>query len=611
MKLRINSNLIAVASLLLILVGIYYLLNKINTPSQYTDLHTLDDGWTVSLNGKKLGEDQSLKTINIPVINTNDKLILTRVLPNLDTYDAPCLYFYSRHSIVDVYLVTETQTETPQINNQVELTTGSKTNLIYMYGRDLQGKTTEAPNKYNNVSLSGPKEILNNYSLKENGTKEKITKKTLTVVFTATGDAAFSSVSPFILGSRVNVLKYHLINNSIHLFAGVFLVVLGFILIIISPYMFFYHNKEARLFFSGFISLLLGTFILAQYDLIDMLINNPLVDSFCEYASLTCIPIAILGYFASIFRGRIRSFLNFLMLLDILLFSGMTLLHTLLIMRFSKMTSFIQGYIISETVLVLGILIVNRKQFKESENRNLNSDLFFLIGAMTFMIFSITDIVTYDMQKYSNNRGYFKGYGNGFTFGSVIFVSCMLISYMFYSIYSSNITSLQQRMADLAYTDPLTGLSNRARCEQIMDIISHDKSVYSIISIDLNKLKKVNDTYGHHEGDRLITGFATILTECFWDANLIGRMGGDEFIVILLGDHANSCTKRLHELYSILSDWNRKEQVFQYSASYGYAYSYEVPNSSASEVYMLADSRMYEMKKEHHGRKEMEVKADA
>ena len=248
MKLRLNSNLIAVASLLLILVGIYYLLNKINTPSQYTDLHTLDDGWTVSLNGKKLGEDQSLKTINIPVINTNDKLILTRVLPNLDTYDAPCLYFYSRHSIVDVYLVTETQTETPQINNQVELTTGSKTNLIYMYGRDLQGKTTEAPNKYNNVSLSGPKEILNNYSLKENGTKEKITKKTLTVVFTATGDAAFSSVSPFILGSRVNVLKYHLINNSIHLFAGVFLVVLGFILIIISPYMFFYHNKEARLF---------------------------------------------------------------------------------------------------------------------------------------------------------------------------------------------------------------------------------------------------------------------------------------------------------------------------------------------------------------------------
>ena len=117
----------------------------------------------------------------------------------------------------------------------------------------------------------------------------------------------------------------------------------------------------------------------------------------------------------------------------------------------------------------------------------------------------------------------------------------------------------------------------------------------------------VNDTYGHHEGDRLLTGFATILTDCFWDANLIGRMGGDEFVVIMLGEHASSCTKRIHEFHALMSDWNRKEQIFQYSASYGYAYSYEVPNGSSNEVYMLADSRMYEMKKEHHGRKEMEM----
>ena len=53
-------------------------------------------------------------------------------------------------------------------------------------------------------------------------------------------------------------------------------------------------------------------------------------------------------------------------------------------------------------------------------------------------------------------------------------------------------------------------------------------------------------------------------------------------------------------LYPLRYDWNHKEQVFKYSASYGYAYSYEVPNGSANEVYMLADSRMYEMKREHH-----------
>jgi GGDEF domain-containing protein len=57
----------------------------------------------------------------------------------------------------------------------------------------------------------------------------------------------------------------------------------------------------------------------------------------------------------------------------------------------------------------------------------------------------------------------------------------------------------------------------------------------------------------------------------------------------------------------MINDWNHKEQVFQYSASYGYAYSYEVPSGSAQEVYMLADSRMYEMKREHQMDKRKEV----
>lgn len=77
-------------------------------------------------------------------------------------------------------------------------------------------------------------------------------------------------------------------------------------------------------------------------------------------------------------------------------------------------------------------------------------------------------------------------------------------------------------------------------------------------------------------------------------------MGGDEFIVILTDERSTGVTRRIHELYSLINEWNHKEQVFKYSASYGYAYSYEVTSGSSQEVYMLADSRMYEMKKEHH-----------
>lgn len=581
MKFRINNNLIAVGFLLLIVVGIFSFVKIIDSSYQYTsELIPLDDGWTVTYNGKEIATNKNLNDVVVPIVNEGDTFSLSRKLPTIRE-DSLCLYFYSMHSIVDVNVrhYTERSKRADKHENW----------QIYTYGRDLYSQTTEVPNKYNHVL------IVKGYSEEE-----------IIITFIGTREASFSSLSPFVIGSRVDILSYHLLSNTINLFAGVFLVVLGLILIVISPYMFLYHNKESRLFFSGLTSLLFGTYIVARFDFIDMLINNPMVNSFCEYSSFICMPISILGYIISIFRGKLKRFLKLLVIFDFLLFAGMTILHLSTIKRFSAMTSFIQGYIVSETIMVLIILVKNRKHFRNSQNRNLNSDMFFLIGVVTFIISSSIDIAMFNIHKYSSNRGYSQNYGNGFTFGAVIFVSCLLISYMFYSIYSSRISSLQERLSDFAYTDPLTGLSNRARCEQVMNVISQERSIYVIISIDLNKLKMVNDTYGHHEGDRLLTGFATILTDCFWDANLIGRMGGDEFVVIMLGEHASSCTKRIHEFHSLMSDWNRKEQVFQYSASYGYAYSYEVPNASSNEVYMLADSRMYEMKKEHHGRKEME-----
>jgi diguanylate cyclase (GGDEF)-like protein len=223
------------------------------------------------------------------------------------------------------------------------------------------------------------------------------------------------------------------------------------------------------------------------------------------------------------------------------------------------------------------------------------------------MIASLIDIVIYNYNKYFSAAGETNSNITITTIGALIFVSCLLISYLYYNIYSSNFETMQSHIVNLAYTDALTGLANRARCEQVMAVLSEDRSTYTIVSLDLNKLKQVNDTLGHHEGDRLIVGFATILSECFWDANLIGRMGGDEFIVVMTDEHALNCTKRIHELYNIISEWNSKEQSFQYSTSYGYAYSYEVPNGLASEVYMLADSRMYEMKKEHRSDNSKEV----
>ena len=237
--------------------------------------------------------------------------------------------------------------------------------------------------------------------------------------------------------------------------------------------------------------------------------------------------------------------------------------------------------------------------YKNKKKRLVTSDNVFALGLLILMMMSILDIVKYNYRKFTPDISDSVASINGFMFGSLIFVSGLLVSYMLYVIYNSDLDTMQNKISSLAYTDPLTGLANRARCEQVMEMLTSEHGSYTIISLDLNKLKEVNDNLGHHEGDRLIAGFATILSDSFWDANLVGRMGGDEFIVVLTEDRALNCTRRIHNLYSMINDWNRKEQHFQYSASYGYAYSYEVPSGSAQEVYMLADNRMYEMKREH------------
>lgn len=573
MKFRKNTRIVAILLLAIFFLVIMALLKVIDNSYSYSSsLANLEDRWTVSLNGETLASNVNLHDVDIPVINKDDALVLTRTIPYISG-NSCCLYFYSKHAIVDVYVGKD---------------------LIYTFGRDIYGKYKYCPDRFNSVSLMGS----------HSGNR-------IRVVFHGTRAASFSSLSDFILGSRVDVLSYHLLQNSVSIFSGIFLSMLGLILIIISPYMYIYHDRELRLFFSGLTSFLLGTFILGQFGLIDMMINNPHVNNFCEYASFICIPISITGYLFSVFPKRSRPIFLAMFLFNIGFFIVIFLLDRANALKFSSVTTFVQASVIIQSIMAVILIYRERAHFFTSDDHNTTSDLFFILGILAFMFFAISDIFIYDYHKYKSNTGGLYIYGNGFTFGALLFVSCLIISYLFYSIYNNNYTSMKRQMVDLAYTDPLTGLANRARCEQIMQVISSEHSLYTIFSIDLNKLKVVNDTYGHQEGDRLLTGFSTILTNCFWDANLIGRMGGDEFIVILLDEQASHCTKRIHDFYALLSEWNRKEQVFQYSASYGYAYSYEVPNSSAQEVYMLADSRMYEMKKEHRHNNEMGVTFNA
>jgi diguanylate cyclase (GGDEF)-like protein len=98
---------------------------------------------------------------------------------------------------------------------------------------------------------------------------------------------------------------------------------------------------------------------------------------------------------------------------------------------------------------------------------------------------------------------------------------------------------MEARILRLSLTDDLTGLNNRRgfllRAEQMLKLVGRMNTQGWLFYIDLDGLKHINDTNGHEAGDRLIRSAAKVLRESFRDTDIVARIGGDEFVVFVVG----------------------------------------------------------------------------
>tara|TARA_R110000868_G_scaffold138329_1_gene352339 strand:- start:53485 stop:55146 length:1662 start_codon:yes stop_codon:yes gene_type:complete len=148
----------------------------------------------------------------------------------------------------------------------------------------------------------------------------------------------------------------------------------------------------------------------------------------------------------------------------------------------------------------------------------------------------------------------------------------------------------------VAMCDALTGLSNRAGFMTALKNINHE--VYSILFIDLDKFKPVNDTYGHDAGDSILKGVSERLSELFSSDALTTRLGGDEFCVLL--PHADKDRAEQHALsiQEVLAmPFMFESQEITIGASIGIA-SYPDDATCPEKLLKLADGGMYREKKE-------------
>ena len=153
-----------------------------------------------------------------------------------------------------------------------------------------------------------------------------------------------------------------------------------------------------------------------------------------------------------------------------------------------------------------------------------------------------------------------------------------------------------EELGELAIKDSLTGVRNKTAYDSaVRDIEDHGEKDYGVVMIDLNYLKKINDTYGHDKGDVAIMKLCWAICEVF-DHSPVFRTGGDEFVVILRGhdyEHISELEKKFYETLKNGQTDNPEECI---SAALGYALFEAGKDRSYQDVFKRADSAMYRAK---------------
>jgi diguanylate cyclase (GGDEF)-like protein/PAS domain S-box-containing protein len=156
---------------------------------------------------------------------------------------------------------------------------------------------------------------------------------------------------------------------------------------------------------------------------------------------------------------------------------------------------------------------------------------------------------------------------------------------------------LEQRLRELSITDNLTGLFNQRHFREraVAEILrtKRQRSKLSLILIDLDHFKNINDTLGHLEGDRTLRQVAkTISKSIRGEVDTVFRYGGDEFVVLLPGSGLRKAEMVARRIQQAMES---QKQATQVSMSFGVACL--KPNDSVDDLLHRADERMYRAKK--------------
>lgn len=159
----------------------------------------------------------------------------------------------------------------------------------------------------------------------------------------------------------------------------------------------------------------------------------------------------------------------------------------------------------------------------------------------------------------------------------------------------------EQKILLAAEKDEMTGVLNRsATMKYIQGFLQGDgkHGTHALLVIDIDNFKEVNDTYGHQRGDRLLVQLAQSIQKCFRSSDLIGRIGGDEFFVLMKNvPSKEKVREKSHDLLNAMCTVCATEGDVQVSGSIGIGVYSEDNQVTLQQLYEQADIALYQAKR--------------
>ena len=413
---------------------------------------------------------------------------------------------------------------------------------------------------------------------------------TVSIVIMVGDDGAFSYIPKIMLDETSWGFEDYLNSNIYPVVVSISLVMAGMVFMIISFFLALRSQDWERINQTGILFFVVGCWNIYEIQAIQLFSMDFSWNTFARYFFSLLSVLPILRILSSAHKNKSA---GKIIAQKLIFYSLQIIIAVILALSVSNVIHICNIRYFYDILAILCMIAVAFLEWKDSDRNEFRLSARFREHMACFLFVGI-EVVRFLANRIFNFH--LQEFQHSFLLYGTVFLVMMMIGSYIYELYESYVRKAEEKsLKQVAYTDGLTGLLNRTFCKDRMEELDRSDKDYHMISFDVDGLKKINDSKGHLAGDKLLTTFADILSQCFSDVGNVIRPGGDEFLVISDDAAKQELLSRLNWLDSLEKN-AEKSLGFPVRAAYGIAGRNEVLGHTTEEVYFLADQRMYEMK---------------